>query len=305
MSDSGRTERLDYPIEAIREAFVNALLHRDYSPATRGTQVQVDLYPDRLIIRNPGGLFGGLSIEELGEEGVSSSRNSVLASLLSDTYLPGSNDLVAENRASGIPAMIALARSRGLPRPAFASTITTFKVTMDRSELLGPEVRSWIANLGASLPTPTHEVALAMLRTGPVTNEMLREWGADRILAGQVLRDLVEQGLAVKEGGRRYAQYVLDPARLTQRPTRPTAPVRPAAPPARGARATTELVADEMKTLETATAFDLEILTGFSRPTVVAHLRALIEQGVVAAEGAPRSPKRRYRWTGGTGEDFR
>ena len=100
------------------------------------------------------------------------------------------------------------------------------------SELLNPEVRRWIAGLHAQLPTPAHEIALAMLRENYLTNEMLRQWGVDRIAAGQVLRDLVDQGLAVKEGGRRYAQYVLDPAvwaaprSLTSSPTCPTSPRR-------------------------------------------------------------------------------
>lgn len=291
MSEFGRSDRLDYPLEAIREALVNALLHRDYSPVTRGTQVQVDLYPDRLVIRSPGGLHGGIAVDELGEEGTSSSRNAVLASLLSDTYLPQSSDLVAENRASGIPAMIALARSHGLPRPVFKSTITSFTVTMGRSELLGPEVKSWIGSLGASLPTPTHEVALAMLRGGPITNAMLREWGVDRIAAGQVLRDLVEQGLAVREGGRRYAQYLLDPSVSDQDRRREPDDLFSGLVP------DTET---ELRRAGQATAADLHTATGLSRRTVLNHLGELIAQGLVTADGVPRSPKRSYRWIGPT-----
>jgi len=290
----GRTDRLDYPLESIREALVNALLHRDYSDLTRGTQVQVELHPDRLTIRSPGGLYGGLVVDDLGEtERPSSSRNSLLASLLSDTYLPASEVLVAENRSSGIPTMIRLARTNGLPRPGFTSTVLGFTVTMGRSELLGPEVRAWIGRLGVPVPTPAHEIALAMMRGGPVTNAMLREWGADRTLAGQVLRDLVSQGIAVKEGGRRYARYALDPA-FADRPRQPELVFEDVhIPPT-----TLERIARELRALRDATADDLGVLTGFSRPTVVTHLKHLIQNGLAAADGKPNSPKRRYRWLG-------
>ncbi|MGW4941633.1 ATP-binding protein [Actinoplanes sp. NPDC004185] len=280
----GRVDEVEYPLEAVREAVVNALMHRDYSPVTRGTQVQIELFPDRLVVRSPGGLFGGVIVDELGEEGISSSRNAVLASLLADTYLPSSNELVAENRSSGIPAMLDVARRRGLPRPNFRSSISSFVVTMARSELLNPEVRHWIAGLHAQLPTPAHEIALAMLRENYLTNEMLRQWGVDRIAAGQVLRDLVDQGLAVKGGGRRYARYVLDPA-------------------ASGRTAQPDLfsgllpdVGEALRYRGEATAGELAELTGLSRNAVLNHLRSLTKAGTAVAVGAARSPKRRYRW---------
>lgn len=281
----GRVDEIEYPLEAVREAVVNALMHRDYSPVTRGTQVQIELFPDRLVVRSPGGLYGGVLIDELGEEGISSSRNAVLASLLADTYLPSSNELVAENRSSGIPAMLDVARRRGLPRPAFRSTISSFVVTMARSELLRPEIRTWIARLHAHLPTPAHHIALAMLHEGYLTNEMLRQWGVDRIAAGQVLRDLIDQGLAIKEGGRRYAQYVLDPTTLGE-PAVSDHTINPLA-------SIDELLASRGE----VTASELAELTGLSRTAVLNHLRILVENGAVTAVGAVHSPNRRYRWT--------
>lgn len=291
MSDSGRTDRLEFPLGAVREAVVNALMHRDYSGITRGTQVQVELHPDRLEVRSPGGIYGGIAVEDLGEEGVSSSRNTLLASLLSDAYMPGSAEIVAENRSSGVPTMIDLARENGLPRPVFRSTVTTFVVTMNRSQLLGAEVRQWINGLGLVHLTPAHEIALAMLRLGPVTNAALRQWGVDRVDAGRVLRDLVDHGVALKEGGRRYATYRLDPGAGAHRyPVVQGALDLPAG-------TTAERLADVLRgSARPMGAKELEARVGVGRSALRRHLNRLLDEGAIEASGPARSPQRTYRW---------
>lgn len=290
VTGDGRREQLDYPLAAVREAVVNAVLHRDYSPVTRGTQVQVELHPDRLTVRSPGGLYGAVTEDDLGVQGVSSSRNAILASLLSDTYLPFSDRLVAENRASGVPTMIESARRQGLPRPVFTSSVTSFVVSMSRSELLGPDTRRWLSSLERQMPTGTHEIALAMMRTGFATNAALREWGADQVTATRVLRDLVEWGLALKQGGRRYARYVLDPS-LGRQPDLFTQ-AEDGRPPV------IDVVGEALRKAGEASAAELMTATGLSRVSVLRHLTQLSEQGFVEAVGAQRSPRRSYRWRG-------
>jgi ATP-dependent DNA helicase RecG len=199
MGERGRVDRLDYPMAAIREAVVNALLHRDYSPITRGTQIQVEMDPEALTIRSPGGLYGGLSVDDLGHTPITSSRNSALAAILPDVHLPESTELVAENRASGIPAMLRLAQEWGLPRPQFTDSPASFLVRLPRSQLFTPAVRAWIGMVAPGLPGPAYEMTLAMLRLEPVSNVDLRtQCGCDTLTASRVLRDLVDRGLAVK-----------------------------------------------------------------------------------------------------------
>ena len=89
IADAGRQDIWEYPETALREAVVNALVHRDLSGSARGTQVQVEMYPDRLVIKNPGGLFGPVTVDSLGEEAISSARNATLIKLLEDVPLPG------------------------------------------------------------------------------------------------------------------------------------------------------------------------------------------------------------------------
>ena len=138
----GRTDVYDYPAEVVREAVANALLHRDYSPYSRGTPVQITLYADRLVVASPGGLFGAITEDDLGGEGVTSTRNPVLAKLLQDVRLPETGRMVCENRSSGIPTMLRELRRAGSPPPEFHSRITRFKVIMPRHDGVDRESRA-------------------------------------------------------------------------------------------------------------------------------------------------------------------
>lgn len=129
-SGIGRVERYEYPLEAIRELLVNALMHRDYSPGARGSQVQVELYTNRLVVRSPGGIYGAVTIRDFGQPGVSSTRNSYLASILTDLPDPGTGRLIAENRASGIPTVLRALKDAGLPAPQFADRLLYVQVTL-------------------------------------------------------------------------------------------------------------------------------------------------------------------------------
>lgn len=79
-----REERWEYPLEAIREALVNAVIHRDY--IILGSDVKVAIYDDMLEITSPGPLPDALSIEDLGS-GRSEIRNRVLAPIFKDLKL--------------------------------------------------------------------------------------------------------------------------------------------------------------------------------------------------------------------------
>lgn len=116
-----RKDRTEYPIEAIREAVLNALIHRDYSPLTEGTPVQINFFTDRLEIHSPGGLYGRMTVEQLGVARPDQ-RNPALAVMTE--VLVG-----AENRYSGIPTIRREMAAHHLPEPVFENRRDEFVVT--------------------------------------------------------------------------------------------------------------------------------------------------------------------------------
>lgn len=121
--DTGtRSDRTEYPAEAIREAILNALIHRDYSIYTEGTPVQMNLFADRLEIHSPGNLYGRMTVEQLGIARPDL-RNPALAVMTES--LTG-----AENRYSGIPTIRRVMREYGLPEPRFEKRRNEFVVTL-------------------------------------------------------------------------------------------------------------------------------------------------------------------------------
>ena len=117
-----RNDRTEYPIDALREAILNAVIHRDYSIYTEGTPVLIDFFADRLEIHSPGSLYGRMTVEQLGVA-KPDLRNSALADMTE--VLTG-----AENRYSGIPTIRRAMAEHGLPEPVFENRRNEFVVTL-------------------------------------------------------------------------------------------------------------------------------------------------------------------------------
>lgn len=121
-----RKDRTEYPIEAIRESVLNALIHRDYSHLTEGTPVQINFFRNRLEIHSPGSLYGRMTVEQLGHARPDL-RNPALAVMTEE--LVG-----AENRYSGIPTIRREMAAYKLPEPVFENRRNEFVVTLYNSE---------------------------------------------------------------------------------------------------------------------------------------------------------------------------
>ncbi len=115
-----RHDIYELPLDALREAVVNAIVHRDYS--MRGTNIYVAVYDDRVEIESPGGFTAGVTKQNFGKTSIR--RNLILADLF---HRMGK----VERMGSGVRKMKGLMREAGLKPPVFQAD-TFFRVIFYR-----------------------------------------------------------------------------------------------------------------------------------------------------------------------------
>lgn len=119
--DGKRIDKPEFPPLAVREAILNALVHRDYSIHSESVPVRIVMYSDRMEVTNSGGPYGNISIDSLGKVHPDT-RNPTLANILELLA-------VTENRYSGIPTIHRECEKAKLPAPLFAAYRGEFIVT--------------------------------------------------------------------------------------------------------------------------------------------------------------------------------
>ena len=116
-----RKEKYELPPEAIREMIINAHCHRNLLDESC---IQVAVYDDRLEVTSPGGLYNGLTYEEV-MNGHSKIRNKGIANIFSQMGL-------VEAWGSGIKRILNAAEEYGLPKPRFQEFDNMFRVELFR-----------------------------------------------------------------------------------------------------------------------------------------------------------------------------
>lgn len=114
-----RKDVWNVPLEAVREALTNAIVHADYSQT--GAPIRIAIFDDRIEIENPGLLAGGLTIDDV-RDGVSKLRNRVIGRVFKDL------DLI-EQWGSGFQRMLASCHEMNLPEPTLEEIAFRFRVT--------------------------------------------------------------------------------------------------------------------------------------------------------------------------------
>lgn len=286
VNHAGREDVWGYPTAALREVIVNALVHRDLSSPSRGMPVQIEMYPNRLLVRNPGGLYGPVTLERLGQDALSSSRNAVLLKILEDVPAPPESRTVCENRGSGVRVMITALREAGMGLPKFEDRISTFTATFPKHSLFSEDVIAWVKALGQDGLTDTQHTALALLRNGEaLTNPLYRTAvGIDSRQATIELQDLVGRELVVPQGKGRWTRYVLSPSVM---PTGGSGRLRPKD------RRTAVLHALGNETLSRR---EVESRSGLPRQVVTRWLQTLRAEGLVDRTPGPAQSRNIQYW---------
>lgn len=192
-----RHESVAYPELALREAITNALVHRDYTVV--GSEVEVKIFPDRLVIQNPGSLMPGITTEDLRRDPhPSRRRNPLIAEIASLDYW-------IERAGTGTTRMIKLCEDSELPAPEFEDRSSGFTVTFRRNALAPPA----LSTLGL---TPNQIEAVEYVRAhGSITNREYRELvDVGARTASKDLTEIADEfGVLRQVGAGRSVRYVL------------------------------------------------------------------------------------------------
>ncbi len=183
-----RREIWEYPLEALREAVINAVIHRDYLSLG---QVQVRLHDDRLEVWSPGTLPPNLTPDALLGPHGSFPRNPTLARVF---YYSG----LIEQWGTGTLKILCLCREQGLPEPLFEEHGASFRLTF----LKDPYTLERLREMG--LNERQVEAVLYVKERGNISNKEYCELtGVSKRTASDELSDLVQKGILNKIGGQR------------------------------------------------------------------------------------------------------
>jgi ATP-dependent DNA helicase RecG len=191
-----RENILELPEDALREAVVNAVCHRDYFE--KGARVMVEIYDDRVDIVSPGGACKGITNENFGT--VSITRNSVLASML---YRIG----YIEQMGTGILRMKNATREANVSEPEFDFS-NFFRVTFRRNV---PAQSTAPIDWQAIKTADRKSIILAYIKKHArvTASEIATNMGLSKSRIRVILQEMVSDRTIEKVGNNRYAYYVL------------------------------------------------------------------------------------------------
>ena len=193
-----RIDKRDYPSEALREALLNAITHRDYSFS--GSTL-ISIFDDRIEFVTIGGLVRGLTFNDI-MLGVSALRNQKLANVFYRLKL-------IEAYGTGI-LKINESYSDCAVKPQFEVTDNAFKITLPNTNYVGERKNvadNSTVKAAGKLDRKEMVLRMAEKRGYIIRKDVEAELKISQATAILILREMVEKGLLVKEGSGKQLKY--------------------------------------------------------------------------------------------------
>jgi ATP-dependent DNA helicase RecG len=197
-ADGHNFDHPELPWPALRELVANALVHRDLGPSTRSKRVEIRLRAGRLVISNPGGLWG-ISRQQLGLPGAKSAVNDHLYDLCSFTSTPHGARII-EGEGGGIGEVQRAMAAWGAEPPLFVDKGVSFTAILTRPDPSGA-VPTPVRNEPSTQMAATAKIEAA-LAEGPLNRRALAQrCHLSLTQARYALGKLLQDGRVTMNGG--------------------------------------------------------------------------------------------------------
>ncbi len=195
-----RTEKFDYPVDAIREIIVNMIVHRDYRESSGSV---IKMFDDRIEFFNPGRLTSGITVKDLlSGNYVSQCRNKLIARAFKEAGL-------TERYGSGINRILNICKNHGIVPPVFEEIFNGFRVILYKKKANVTE--DVTVNVTEDVTVKRVEALLEIIRKNPsvTVNEMARRMKVNRRTILRDLERLKLEGKISRIGSDKYGYWEL------------------------------------------------------------------------------------------------
>lgn len=181
-----RIDTLDYPLDALREALLNCLVHRDYSFSA---STLISVYDDRIEFVSVGGLPDGINLDDI-LLGISACRNPKLAAIFYRLEL-------IEAYGTGIPKIMSSYKDTGF-EPKIEVTNNAFKITLPNLNY----------SINEQTETEDNRIVAFIDKNGFITRKDVEELlGISQTSANRILKDMVDKSVLYRIGNGKSIKY--------------------------------------------------------------------------------------------------
>ena len=181
-----RIDTLDYPLDALREALLNCLVHRDYSFSA---STLISVYDDRIEFVSIGGLPDGINLDDI-LLGISACRNPKLAAIFYRLEL-------IEAYGTGIPNIMSSYKDTGF-EPKIEVTNNAFKITLPNLNY----------SIDEQTETEDNRIVAFIDKNGFITRKDVEELlGISQTSANRILKDMVDKSVLYRIGNGKSIKY--------------------------------------------------------------------------------------------------